>query len=240
MATFVDRLLFVPPPPSYGADAPGLVRVATSAGDTVAMLVARAPGAERAVLFLHGNAEDAGHQRFLLERYAALGVTAVGLDYPGYGLSTGAPSEPGVHAAADAALAWLGGEGFPPERVVAHGRSLGGGAAVGLAARQPVAGLILESTFTSVFQVMIPFGGLPGDRFRSLALLPSVPAPILIIHGTADEVVPLRHGERLFEAIPRGQGRAWWVDGAGHNDLMLVAGVRYWQEVGAFLSGIGP
>lgn len=235
MAHFADRLIFLPPPSSYGPGLDGLVRLPTTLGDTVAARLSRAEGATAAILFTHGNAEDIGHLQDFVSAYTELGLTVLALDYPGYGLGTGKPSEPGAYAAAEAALTYLGEQGFPPGRVVLHGRSLGGAVAVDLAVRHPVAGAILESTFTSAFQVMLPFGGLPGDRFTSLAKLPRVRCPVLLIHGTRDEVVPFRHGVRLFEALPPERTRAWWVEGAGHNDLLWVAGPRYWREIAAFL-----
>jgi len=243
MAAFADRLIFVPPPPTYGPGEVGLVSLPTAAGDTVAALLREGGKGRTAVLFTHGNAEDAGLLGEFLHRYVELGVTVLAVDYPGYGLSTGRPTEDGAYAAADAALAHLGTLGFPPERVVLHGRSLGGAVAVDVAARHAVAGLILESTFTSAFRVMLPFDGLPGDRFASLAKLPRVRAPVLVIHGTADEVVDVEHGRRIFEALPPGRRRAWWVEGAGHNDLLWVAGSTYWERVAAFLAspgGAGP
>ena len=92
-ATFADRLIFVPPPPSYDARAEGLVRLATAAGDTVAALHLSVPNAPVTVLFAHGNAEDLGDLRPYLEAYRALGVSVLAFDYPGYGLSSGTASE---------------------------------------------------------------------------------------------------------------------------------------------------
>lgn len=238
MAHFADRLIFLPPPSSYGPGLEGLVMLPTSAGDTVAAQLSGEEGATTAVLFTHGNAEDIGHMQDFVGAYAGLGVAVLAVDYPGYGLGSGEPSELGAYAAADAALSYLAARGFPPDRVVLHGRSLGGAVAVDLAVRHAVAGVILESTFTSAFQVMLPFGGLPGDRFTSLAKLPSVRCPALLIHGTRDEVIPFRHGQRLFEALPPERTRAWWVEGAGHNDLLWVAGPRYWQVIASFLSDL--
>jgi len=238
MAHFADRLIFIPPPSTYGPTLPGLVRLPTATGDTVAGLLAEAPGAPFAVLFTHGNAEDIGLLAEYAEAYRALGVTFLALDYPGYGLSTGEPSEPGAYAAADAALAWLGERGFPPARVVLHGRSLGGAVSVDVASRAAAAALILESTFTSAFRVMLPWSGIPGDRFTSLAKLPRVRCPVLVIHGTRDEVVPFAHGREIFDALPADRRTSWWVEGAGHNDLLWVTGERYWQELATFLARV--
>jgi len=236
MAHFADRLIFLPPPSTYGRGLEGLLLLPTSEGDTVAGRLVESPGARVAVLFTHGNAEDIGLLDDFTASYARLGVTVLAVEYPGYGLSSGEPSEPGAYAGADAALAYLGGRGFPPDRVVLHGRSLGGAVAVDLAARHDVAGVILESTFTSAFKVMLPFDGLPGDRFTSLAKIPRVRCPAFLIHGTRDEVVPFGHGERLFAALPPERRKAWWVEGAGHNDLLWMTGERYWEQLGAFLS----
>ncbi len=236
MAHFADRLIFLPPPPTYGRELDGLVLLPTSAGDTVAGRVVEAPGASLAVLHTHGNAEDIGLLDDFIAPYVRLGVTVLVLEYPGYGLSSGEPSEPGAYAGADAALAYLAGRGYPAEQVVLHGRSLGGAVAVDLAARHVVAGLILESTFTSAFKVMLPFDGLPGDRFTSLEKIARVRSPALVIHGTRDEVVPFGHGERLFAALSPERRKAWWVEGAGHNDLLWRTGARYWDEIGAFLT----
>jgi len=239
MAHFADRLIFIPPASSYGPDLPGLVRLRTSTGDTVAGVFAETSGARLAVLFTHGNAEDVGLLSDYVEAYRALGVSVLAVEYPGYGLSTGKPSEPGAYAAADAALAWLGERGFPPDKVVLHGRSLGGAVSVDVASRAAVAALILESTFTSAFRVMLPWAGIPGDRFTSLAKLPRVRCPVLVIHGTRDDVVPFAHGREIFDALPAERRTSWWVEGAGHNDLLWVTGERYWQALAAFLAKVG-
>jgi fermentation-respiration switch protein FrsA (DUF1100 family) len=238
MAHFTDRLIFAPPPSSYDGQMGGLVRLPTATGDTVAGLLATTPEAPLTVVFTHGNAEDIGDLRDFVATYRTLGVSVLAVEYPGYGLSTGRPTESGAYAAGDAALAWLADNGVPPGRVVLHGRSLGGAVSVDLATRHPVAGLILESTFTSAFQVMLPLAGLPGDRFTSLAKLPGVTAPTLVIHGRRDEVVPFRHGRQLAEALPPAQVSSWWVDDAGHNDLLLVAGDAYWGRLRAFLAQV--
>lgn len=238
MTAFVDRLIFLPPPSSYGEDLDGLVLLPTATGDTVAAVLREVAGSGLAVVFTHGNAEDVGHLADLVEGWVALGVTALAVEYPGYGLSTGAPSEARAYAAGDAALAHLAKSGYPAERVILHGRSLGGAVAVDVAARHRVAGLILESTFTSAFQVMLPLAGLPGDRFTSLAKLARVQAPTLVIHGMQDEVIPFAHGQRLFAALPEHLRRSWWVEGAGHNDLSWVTGAAYWERLASWVAWV--
>jgi hypothetical protein len=125
----------------------------------------------------------------------------------------------------------------PPERVILHGRSLGGGIASHLASRRPAAGLILESTFVSAFRVPITRPLFPFDRFATAARLRDVRYPVLVIHGTRDEVVPYWHGQALFEKAnpPRTH---FWVEGAGHNDLQMVAGERYWRALREFADSL--
>ena len=118
MAHFTDRLIFAPPPSSYGGQTEGLVRLPTATGDTVAGLLATTAGAPLTVVFTHGNAEDIGDLRDLVATYRGLGVSVLAVEYPGYGLSTGRPSEAGAYAAGDAALAYLTDHGVPPGRVV--------------------------------------------------------------------------------------------------------------------------
>jgi len=238
-AALADRLIFLPPPPSYGADAADLVRLATAAGDTVAALYLPVPDAPLAVLFAHGNAEDLGDLGPYLDAYRASGVSVLALDYPGYGTSTGTPSEAGAYAAADAAYDFLADRLPGGGRIVTHGRSLGGAVMVDVAARRPVAGLVIESSFVSAYRVMTRIPLLPVDQFRSLRKLSAVDAPVLVVHGTADEVVAPWHGRRLAEAVPAARRRTFWVEGAGHNDLLGVAGAAYWSALRSFFEGLG-
>lgn len=221
-----DRLIFQPQAPGY-AHSPEVLRLPTARGDTVAALWLPNPEARLAILHAHGNGEDAGDVRPVLERLRREGFSVLAFDYPGYGTSTGRPTEAGALAAADAAHAHLTGAlGVPPERVVLHGRSLGGAVMTDLATRVPAAALVLESTFTSAARVA-RMRWLPFDRFATHRKLPRVRAPVLVIHGTADEVVPFAHGRALLALAPAPKD-SLWIEGAHHNDLPLVAGERYW------------
>jgi fermentation-respiration switch protein FrsA (DUF1100 family) len=123
--------------------------------------------------------------------------------------------------------------GVPPSRLVLYGRSVGSGPATDLAARVPVGGLVLESAFVSAFRVMTKVALLPFDRFLNLRHIRQVRAPVLVIHGTDDEVIPVSHGRRLYEAAA-GPKQALWIEGAHHNDVPFVGGTRYWTALAAF------
>jgi fermentation-respiration switch protein FrsA (DUF1100 family) len=96
-----------------------------------------------------------------------------------------------------------------------------------------LAGLILESSFTSAFRVVLPIPILPFDKFPNLDKISQVNCPVLVIHGTADETISLSHGKRLFAAAPEPK-RSFWVEGAGHNDLFWVAGEQYGEALQDF------
>lgn len=231
------RLMFLPGPASYGGDLPGLVRIPADGGTLAAVWLPN-PAARYTILYSHGNAEDLGDDLPLLQALHDHGFAVLAYDYRGYGLSRGRPSERGAYADESAAYAWLVRDRqVPPGRIVVHGRSLGGGPAAELASREPVAGLVLESTFTNATSVSALGRFFPVDWFRTARRLPRVRCPVLVIHGTADEVIPFAAGQRLY--ILAGEPkRALWVEGAGHNDLVEVAGERYWQALEHFAAFI--
>lgn len=223
-----ERVIFQPPPASYAR--PGILMIPLGE-DSVAARWLPHPSARYTLLYSHGNAEDIGHLEPLLERLRASGFSVLAYDYRGYGLST--PRRPGEHSAYQDQEAvyrhLIGALGVPPERVILHGRSLGGGVASELAARCPAAGLVLESTFTSALRVVAP-PVLPFDRFATLRRLPRIPAPVLVIHGEDDQVIPIAHGRALHAAAGPG-ARSFWVPGAGHDDVALVAGDGYFSAL---------
>lgn len=232
-----ERLIFLPPSDRYARDEQILL-LPRASGGTVAAVHLRNPSARYTVLFSHGNAENIGHGRDFLEAMRDAGFNVLAYDYGGYGLSTGRPSERGAYADINAAYDYLTrDEGVPAERIILHGRSLGGAVAADLAARKPAAGLVLESTFTSALRVVKAYPFLPFDRFRTESKLPRVRMPVLVIHGTDDEVIGFWHGERLYDVTP-GPKRHLWVPGATHNDLAWVAGERYWTALRAFADGL--
>jgi uncharacterized protein len=147
------------------------------------------------------------------------------LEYRGYGGNPGTPTEDGLSADGAAAVDFLGREGILPNRLVLYGESLGSGVAVTLAAQRDIAGLILEAPFTNVAEVaqhhysFVPASVLVADRFDSLAKIGGVKAPILVLHGERDRVVPIRFGRALFDAAPEPK-EFWFSRDAGHENLM--------------------
>lgn len=204
-------------------------------GARIATLHLPNPNATFTILFSHGNAEDLGHLAPLLEQLRRAGFSVLAYDYRGYGQSTGGPPSAAgayrdVRAVYRYAVERLGVE---PARLILLGRSVGSGPAAELAAREPVGGLVLESAFTSTFRVVTGLPLLPFDRFPNLRHVQRARCPVLVIHGTEDDVIPASHGRRLYDAAPEPK-RLHLVEGAGHNDLVLVAGEEYWRVLRSF------
>lgn len=200
-----------------------LHRIETRGGSVEAWWLPPAPGTPRpapAVLFLHGNFElvDEWIGGFEPLRRAGLGVLL--LEYPGYGRSTGVATQETVTAAAVAAwdlLAARRGE-VDPERIIALGRSVGGGPASALALRRPVAALVLSSAFTGIRayarRYLLP-GFLVRHPWDNESVVRSFDGPVLVQHGATDRTVPFRHGERLAAAARDGELIRY---DCGHND----------------------
>lgn len=235
---FTDAVIFVPPAPSY-REGPGVYRIALPNGERVGVLaVTNAAPAPRTILYVHGNAEDLGHVRFLLEDYRAHGFDVYGVDFRGYGISDGRPGARRALEDVEAAYDHLVRErGLAPERIIVHGRSVGAAMAIHLAAHRPVGGLIVESGFVTAFRVRTVIPIVPFDKLRNNRWIRDVRAPVLFIHGEADRIIPPRHGKQLYDLAP-GPKSAWWVPGAGHNDLYEVAGAAYWTQIAAFVQSL--
>jgi fermentation-respiration switch protein FrsA (DUF1100 family) len=197
------------------------LRLKTDDGETLlAWSIAPAPK-RPLILYFHGNAGglDLRAERFRAMAEAGIGLLAI--EYRGYASSTGSPSERGLKLDGEAAYAAAIASGVAPERIVALGESLGAGVAVALAARHKVGALVLDSPYSSIADVaaatywFVPVRALLRDPFRNDLLIGSVDAPVLIVHGTKDGVVPIRFGEKLF-ALANSPKEFWRVEGAAH------------------------
>jgi fermentation-respiration switch protein FrsA (DUF1100 family) len=196
------------------------------------------------LLWCHGNAGNISHRLENIRLFVdELGVGVFIFDYRGYGRSEGAPTEPGlVQDALAARAALLGQGGVASNRIVYFGRSLGAAVALDLALAHPPEALVLETPFLSVRAMAnrtLPGSGyLFRTQWDSLVKIPRLRAPLLILHGDADEVVPYAHGRDLFAAAP--EPKAFYtIAGAHHNDTYL-AGPAYWDAWRRFLGARVP
>jgi fermentation-respiration switch protein FrsA (DUF1100 family) len=193
-------------------------------------------------IWFHGNAGNISHRLDNLRLlHDEVGVGIFLFDYRGYGRSQGSPSEEGTYRDAVAALACvLSRPDVDPQRILYFGRSLGAGVAVELATRRPPFALILESPVPSIAELaryhyrFLPVGGLLRTKYDSLSKIGSVRAPLLVLHGDEDEVVPFEGGRKLFEAANEPK-RFYTIEGAGHNDTYVVGGREYFSVLREFL-----
>jgi fermentation-respiration switch protein FrsA (DUF1100 family) len=235
---FADRSIFLPHPSSY-RDAPDILKIKSANGNIISALYLPNPSAAFTLLVSHGNAEDLGDDREWLEGLRRAGFSVLAYDYQGYGTSQGKPTEKSAYEDEVASYEYLTHDlKTSPDRIIVYGRSVGSGPAVHLAARKPIAALILQSPFLSAFRVLTRVPLLPFDKFPNYKEISHVRRPLLIIHGASDSVIPLWHGRKLFEAANQPKHLVV-VPGADHNDLDFVAGASYFQTLQAFQGSLG-
>ncbi len=196
---------------------------------------------ERVLIWYHGNAGNISHRldnvRELIRR---LGCDIVLVDYRGYGLSEGTPSEEGLYVDGVTIYDAVAARGFTPESIVLFGQSLGASVAVEVALRRRVSGLVLEAAFRSVRAMArssYPFvpSFLIRTRLDNEQKIQKIRVPKLILHGDRDELVPVSHGRLLFE-LASPPKRFFVFPGASHNDTYLVGGSKYFEAWEEFLS----
>jgi pimeloyl-ACP methyl ester carboxylesterase len=252
MGFLVSKFAFLPPdPPTYGPSFHNL-RFFESAHWRIPIVHITNRQAAYTVLYMHGNAEDLG----ILYPYASslcqyCHMNMVCMDYPGYGLSRplrptrvnsgrGRPSEKAVYECAEAALGYIvTALHIPLSRIIVYGRSLGSGPATYLASRHDVAGLILHSPLLSAIRVVVsrPMCLSPCDIFNNKKNIQMVTAPVLVIHGEKDDIVPFSHGVQLHKSSSS-KVDPLWCESAGHNDIELINGDALVMRIRKFLREI--
>jgi fermentation-respiration switch protein FrsA (DUF1100 family) len=194
--------------------------------------------AGKIILYFHGNAGNLGDRAHKFEVFAKRGYGVLAISYRGYAGSAGTPSEAGLIKDAEAALAFLFRQGYEPKNIILFGESLGSGIAVQIATKADFAAAILEAPFSSAVSVgqkkywFVPVGLLLKDKFESIKFAPKIIAPVLIMHGTNDKIVPYSEGWKLFEAVKKPRKKFVTIEGAGHlgfGDEFIV------NEVSKFL-----
>jgi uncharacterized protein len=205
-------------------------------GDRVEAWFLPAPGGRAPLLInAHGNGELIDQWPARMAPLRDAGVAVLLVEYPGYGRSGGTPSERSITATMLAAYDWAVRQPeIDARRIIAHGRSMGGGAVAQLASRRPVAALLLESTYTSLAEMIGAFGVpdfLIVNRLDTRAVLARFSGPVLIMHGSRDVNILPDHARGLAAALPR--ARLEWLD-CGHNDCP-----PQWELVLGFLAENG-
>lgn len=185
------------------------VSLSTPDGESLAAWFVPAEGAERTVLFCHGNAGNISHRLGTLKMFNELGLNCLIVDYRGYGQSTGKPTEKGTLIDILAGFQWLIEEkGTRPEQIILFGRSLGGSIAVIIAKDVHPAALVLESSFTSFDDVAahyypwLPVRLFTRFDYNTLEAVKEVTCPLLVIHSPDDEIIPYKFGQQIFAAAP--------------------------------------
>lgn len=180
-------------------------------------------GTDRVVIYSHGNAEDLGQRLAYLDLMSKICATDVlAYEYCGYGISEGAASEENCIASIEAAYQYLLSL-FPPSRIVAFGRSIGTGPTIDLAVRHPeIRGLVLQSPLESCGRAVLgntaSWIGYSLDIFKNYEKIDKITSPVLVMHGTLDEIVPLEHGIAIHKACIN-PVEPLWVEDRGHNNM---------------------
>lgn len=201
----------------------------------------------KTVLVLHGNASNVENALWLARDFLSIGLSVLVVDYRGYGLSSGPfPNEARVYE--DAAAAWnhlTETRNISPEDIIIFGHSIGGAIAIELATHQPeAAGLIVQSTFTSMYAMMDVAGysrivprRLLNQRFNSFEKLAHLQVPTFFIHGDADVTVPPSMSRELYDAY-QGPKHLWMVPDAGHNNIAEIAREEYPHQLQQWLQNL--
>jgi uncharacterized protein len=220
---FAQRSMLFPAPQERTSPAEGFTAARLTTQDGLTLRAHwRAPDAGRSsVIYFHGNAGSLAGATAETEVLASKGYGVLLVEYRGYGGNPGEPSEQGFYRDGRAAMAFLAAQGVAPQQTIIAAHSMGTGTAVQMAQEFTPAALILLAPFMTLPDAAaaalpyIPVRWLMRDRFDNLGKVRGLAMPVLVLHGTADPVVPFALGQRLGEASPTATFRA--VEGAGHE-----------------------
>lgn len=223
------------------------IAIATVDGAKLNAWYFKTPGADKVVIVNHGNAGSLLNRLFIAKSLIQSGSSVLLYDYRGYGKSEGKVSLPGLQEDAVAAYDYAVNKlGYKPNQIVLYGESIGGGISSRVAEQRPVAGVIMHSPFTSLPNVaqsgsplfrLYPDWVFPQPSYENLTYVQGKHAPLLILYGDKDHLVPPAQSRRLFELASEPKGVVL-VPGAGHNDMIDVNEKLYFQSIDSFLKGL--
>ncbi len=215
----------------------------TGDGIRIQALFLNNPSTDFVTIFFHGNAGNIYHRLDDLWQLRRLGTSVLAVSYRGYAKSEGSPSEAGIYRDGKAAFDYVTRElNIAPSRIFIFGRSIGSTVATHLAQNKDIAGLILASPLTNGRDMASAMGlgfidTLVGNAFENDKKINNVKAPLLVIHGNRDTLIPIHMGRKIFDAAS-GQKVFHEIKGAGHNDLTQRFARSYWKAVVEFLRTI--
>ncbi|KAJ8548057.1 hypothetical protein K7X08_021293 [Anisodus acutangulus] len=255
-STIAAKLAFFPPEPSYQVDLDEQTQklkllgvpqsekgdvsiLQTKRGHYIFSVFVRNKGATLTLLYSHGNAADIGQMfQFFVELSDRLRVNVMGYDYAGYGRSNGEPSEQNTYADIEAVYKCLKDIYEVKEKdIILYGQSIGSGPTLELATKLlQIRGVILQSAILSGLRVMYRIKySLWLDIYKNIAKIPYVSCPILVIHGTEDEVVDISHGKKLWE-LSKMKYEPLWVNGGNHCDLQVFP--QFFTHLNKFITSV--
>jgi hypothetical protein len=216
------------------------IEIAGANGTTLVAWHSPARDGQPTILYFHGNASNAANRADKIEIMREHGYGVFYLNNRGYGGSGGKPTEANNVADAVVAYDYLTGLGIPADKIVVYGESLGSGQAIKLATERPVSAIVLEAPLTSTVDVArsvyfwLPLSLLISDKYDNEKNIRAVEAPVLILHGAQDEVIPVEMGKRLYQAANEPKRIEIFPDGV-HYDLFDRGA---WDKTRAFLNAV--
>lgn len=195
------------------------------------------------LIYFHGNAGNICHRLPDLLKIRSFGINVLGVGYRGYGKSEGKPSEEGIYRDGRAAIKFVTRElGFAEENIIIFGRSIGTAAAIETALGRNIMGLILVTPLTSGREEAKAAGmgsvsSLAGTSFNNISKIEHLSCPLLVIHGTRDDVIPFKMGKAIYEKA-KGEKKFVKIEGADHNNLSDEFGLKYWPPIADFIKGL--
>lgn len=230
-----DRMIFIPPAPSYSENIQGFTKIDSKNSESIAAIHLKAKPGAKTIIYSHGNAEDIGQNIEIFNALHNKGYGVIAYDYPGYGLSSGKPTEASTQRAINSAWDYAIKSGISPSSIIILGRSIGTGPSVWLASQTKPAGLILISPLKSAYSVAFKYPIFPGDVFPNYKRIVDIRTPLLVIHGEMDEVIPFSHGKDIYEKSPTSNKFFVPIKNTGHNDLFYYASDQIFESIDTFI-----
>jgi fermentation-respiration switch protein FrsA (DUF1100 family) len=195
---------------------------------------------KKTIIFFHGNAGNLRNRNYKLNELSKFDVNFLIVAYRGFSGNKGKPSEQGLYEDARSTLDWLKIKGVKEKNLILYGESLGTAVAIETAQHIDLAGIILESPFTSMVELaqkyypVLPVKFLLKDKYETIKKLPNINSPLLVLHGKLDNIVPFSMGKKLFEKANEPKFK-YFID---NDDHMVRYDQKLLNQIKKFISDI--